>query len=168
MDPFFPEENLIDIRDIAHSLAHMPRFAGHTKTFYSVAQHCLRCAELAPNEIKLEMLLHDAAEAYLMDMPKPIKHRFPDYNYAEKKIEEVVERKFLLDFYSNKKEIKIVDTAVLYEEIEQLMNHGFPYEIQNWYFESRFHEFEKVETAFLEKFKILFSQRFDLISKKLH
>lgn len=67
-----PEEVLIE--DIAHSLSNQCRYAGHTNTFYSVAEHCYRMSYIVPKEDALWALLHDASEAYLVDLPRPIKH----------------------------------------------------------------------------------------------
>jgi hypothetical protein len=73
---FYPQHpgDAIDIEDIAHGLAFAPRFAGHTREFYSVAQHSVMVAGLVPDAEKLWALLHDASEAYLADIPRPIKH----------------------------------------------------------------------------------------------
>ena len=68
-----PLPNSISITDITHALSHIPRFGAHTWQFYSVAQHSLLVASLAPEAIKLEALLHDASEAYLGDVIKPLK-----------------------------------------------------------------------------------------------
>lgn len=72
-NPFRPEPDRIAITDIAHALAATNRFGGHTSVPYSVAQHSwdvsLRCS---PAEAAYG-LLHDAAEAYLGDIPTPIK-----------------------------------------------------------------------------------------------
>jgi hypothetical protein len=78
-DLFEPDADMIDPRDISHSLAHLCRFNGHTLEFYSVAQHSCIVAELVPEEYKLAALLHDATEAYLGDMTRPVKQWMPDY-----------------------------------------------------------------------------------------
>ncbi len=81
-DLFEPDADMIDPRDISHSLAHLCRFNGHTREFYSVAQHSCIVAELVPEEHKLAALLHDAPEAYLGDMTKPLKqwiHAYQDF-----------------------------------------------------------------------------------------
>lgn len=63
----------VDGCDIAHALSHQCRFSGHTSEHYSVGQHCLYAMFLAPPEHRLWALLHDASEAYLVDLPSPLK-----------------------------------------------------------------------------------------------
>lgn len=70
---FDPDPETILIEDIAHGLAYMPRFGGQLPYFYSVAQHSIWVANGLPIELKLRGLLHDAHEAYLFDMPSPVK-----------------------------------------------------------------------------------------------
>ena len=82
-DLFEPDVDMIDPRDIAHSLAHLCRFNGHTREFYSVAQHSCLVADLVPTEHKLAALLHDATEAYLGDMTRPLKEWMPYYRGFE-------------------------------------------------------------------------------------
>lgn len=80
LDPFTPDLEQIDVADIATALANQCRFGGHTRVFYSVAQHsCLVTDVLrerggSSTELRWA-LLHDASEAYLVDLPHPIKHR---------------------------------------------------------------------------------------------
>lgn len=73
-----PED--VNLFDIAHSLARQCRFAGHTRQHYSVAQHSLLVAEQLPPGLRLWGLLHDASEAYLTDIPRPLK-RLPEFAF---------------------------------------------------------------------------------------
>jgi uncharacterized protein len=72
--PLAPEPCQIAIEDIGHSLARQTRFLGHTKEPYSIAQHSVLVSQVVPPEDALWGLLHDASEAYLGDLPAPIKH----------------------------------------------------------------------------------------------
>lgn len=86
--PFLnPTAEDINPLDIATGLAHTARFGGQTRMFYSVAQHCLALAEMVEHPVaKLVALLHDAAEAYIGDMPTPIKATMPQFRQAEEAI----------------------------------------------------------------------------------
>lgn len=71
-----PEDLVLD--DIAHALALQCRFNGHVREFYSVAEHSVRVSWVLeqggqPVEIQLWGLLHDAPEAYIGDMVRPLK-----------------------------------------------------------------------------------------------
>ncbi len=94
--PLSPDPSEINIVDIARSLSNLCRFLGHTKKFYSVAQHSVLVSELLPREDALWGLLHDAPEAYLCDMPSPIKHdpRMNIYQIAEARLMLAVCQKF--------------------------------------------------------------------------
>ncbi|MFZ3183103.1 MAG: phosphohydrolase [Pseudomonas sp.] len=81
-----PTAAMIDPMDIAHSLAHQCRFNGHSKGFYSVAQHCCIVADLVPTEHQLVALLHDATEAYVGDLVRPLKQLLPAFVDIEHRI----------------------------------------------------------------------------------
>lgn len=87
-----PDPSTIVIEDIAWALSRMPRFSGHSIPYvpYSVAQHCIRVAEELEEhgpDIQLYGLLHDAAEAYINDLPSPVKH-IPEIHAVIKKLED--------------------------------------------------------------------------------
>ena len=87
-----PEQ--ICLEDIASALARTPRFAGHTRKAYSVAQHSALVAQLVPSGLRRQALLHDATEAYMCDLPSPLKQFLPDYRAMEAKLWEVIANKF--------------------------------------------------------------------------
>jgi hypothetical protein len=105
---FFPaepehEENVIDIEDISHALSMLCRFNGHCHVFYSVAQHCSEVADLIWKEthnaeLALWGLLHDAAEAYISDIPKPIKAKLTGYGEMEEPLLKVIVEHFGLSW----------------------------------------------------------------------
>ena len=93
-----PIPDMINIEDIAHSLSYQCRFGGHVSRFYSVAQHSVMVAAMAPKELKKYGLLHDAAEAYLQDITAPLKHIWgPAYKILEERFMKVISLKFGLD-----------------------------------------------------------------------
>lgn len=116
-----PQPEDVTIEDIAHSLSRMCRYAGHCNRFYSVAEHSILVAEYMPAEYQLAALLHDASEAYLVDIPRPFKSYLTNYYELEAKIMNTIYEKFGVDcgFHD---EIKAVDTRILNDEREQNMN----------------------------------------------
>lgn len=122
-DILSPKLDQICIEDIAHSLSLLCRFTGHVRHFYSVAQHCLLGSYLVSEEHALEFLLHDATEAYLGDMSRPLKHATPagtHYRKVEEKVASVIRKRFGLP-KKQSKEVHTVDNQMLYAEKNQLM-----------------------------------------------
>lgn len=122
---FDPSPEMIDIDDIAHSLSHQCRFAGHLQEFYSVAQHSWVCSTSVSKEHALAALLHDASEAYLLDIPSPIKNRIPQYREIENNLMKVISLKFGFQ-YPLPHEVKEVDHMVLEIEWESLVLRNNP------------------------------------------
>lgn len=88
-----PDPDQIDVRDIAHGLSHVCRFAGQIPRFYSVAEHCYRIWEQVKDispEHGIWALLHDASEAYMCDVPKPLKNLLPQYMEIEKRLTKAI------------------------------------------------------------------------------
>jgi uncharacterized protein len=122
VNPFDPDPSMLDAGDIARALANVCRFGGHTRAFYSVAQHSVIVSELVEArggdvEDVFAALMHDATEAYLGDMPHPIKHRSPlgtAFKEAEDRLEAVLQARFAIK--PDVPEIKRVDRALLATE----------------------------------------------------
>src|ERR1019366_3376471 len=94
--PLDPDPAKILIEDVAHGLAHQCRFGGHASTFYSVAEHSVHVSQLCLPEHALWGLLHDASEAYLVDLPRPLKllPEFAAYREAERRLQLAVAARF--------------------------------------------------------------------------
>ena len=122
VNPFDASPEDIDPADIATALSNLCRFGGHSSAFYSVAQHSVIVSDLlaatgASPDAVMAALLHDAAEAYLGDLPHPLKHRSElgaHFKAAEKNLEAVIERRFVLPDAAAR--IKAIDRALLATE----------------------------------------------------
>jgi hypothetical protein len=122
VNPFDPDPDQIELADIARALGNQCRFGGHCERFYSVAQHCVIVSELVEHEggsaeDALAGLMHDAAEAYLGDLPHPIKHRSQlgaAFREAEKPLERVIRDRFSIADSSIA--LKRIDRALLATE----------------------------------------------------
>lgn len=116
-----PEEYHYEILEIAHALSHQARFTGHTFFHYSVAQHSVLVAKLVPPELKLTALLHDASEAYLVDIPRPLKALLPDYVRLEERTMSAIAKYYGLIF-PFPEAIKRADNMLLLAEKQQLLH----------------------------------------------
>ena len=126
-----PRPEDVCIEDIAHGLSHVCRFGGQCRTFYSVAEHSVRMAEaitLSHENVdpKLVMLalLHDATEAYLGDIVRPLKQLLPAYKIIEKRTEEAIMIGLgLAEIIPPTSAIKGWDDVLLMTERRDLVNH---------------------------------------------
>lgn len=125
----------ICLEDIAHSLALTCRFGGHCSQFYSVAEHSVRAsyfyrtaAEIIPLHLHRKicakyLLFHDAAEAYLVDIPRPVKQRIPQFKKIEEKIIDVIMSLYIGDeqWILDKYQVELADNIMLVTEARDLM-----------------------------------------------
>jgi len=98
--PLEPDINQIHIEDIAHSLSLLCRANGHIDYFFSIAQHAINCALEAKSRgytarVQLACLLHDASEAYISDITRPVKYYLTEYKEIEKRLQDVIYEKYL-------------------------------------------------------------------------
>lgn len=116
--PLAPRIEDVRISDIAHALAQLCRFAGHTRTFYSVAQHSVLVSHLCSQQDALWGLLHDASEAYLSDIVSPLKRAsgMGGYRVIEQRVQQTIAQAFTLPLVEPSS-VKAADQALL--RIEQ-------------------------------------------------
>lgn len=121
----------VDIDDIAHALSFTCRYGGHCREFYSVAQHSIYVEQMLSERwpdtplLSLQGLLHDAAEAYVGDMKRPIKDHMPTFQAIESNVNKVIHEALGVPLPSEHWErlIKYADNAVLMAERRDIMNH---------------------------------------------
>ncbi len=120
--PLDPRAKDICVEDIAHALSMLCRFTGHVKTFYSVAEHCVRVSRTCDADDALYGLLHDASEAYIADMSRPLKYSLDmkAYRDAERHIMLAVTEHFGLPS-AEPASIKLADNILLVTEKRDLM-----------------------------------------------
>lgn len=159
--PLDPRPEDFVIKDIAHALSQICRYTGHCRKFYSVGQHSIHVMELVlihGKKMALTALLHDASEAYITDMARPVKHNFPEYLAVEHRLEVEIAKAFDI-YYPFPPEIKEADNVMLNTERRDLMcnpprawkTYGVGYrqdKVEPW-------TPEISEARFLEAYKIL-------------
>ncbi len=165
--PCCPNPEDINIQDIAHSLSLLCRGNGHYKTFHSVAQHSINCCNEAKarglsNKIQLGCLLHDATEAYLSDITRPVKQFLKKYIEMENTLFDSILQKFHMLPMTQQEYNAIfeIDDHILYFEFLHFM--GEKINIKNPYLKSNpdflQKSFEEAEHCFLQLYDALFNE----------
>ena len=153
---FIKPEN-VSIEDIAHSLSFQCRFNGHTKRFYSVAEHSLVLRDLVQEESGIQNLnrriaamLHDAAECYLGDITKPAKERLFIGEAVEGQILRVIFEAFGIPFSSFDEELKAMDSDLCIME-------GF-FLIGGMYWSKAYYDLVKRNPIFVSRVRNILAQ----------
>lgn len=156
--PLDPASEDIKMIDIAHALSLTCRFNGHCKSFYSVAQHSLFCATEAQLRgyspvVQLACLLHDASEAYISDITRPVKKYLSEYKQIEKNIQDAILRTYGVPELTCEAEaiIKMIDDAMLGYEGKILLGDNFyksQYELEGEY-DLSFRDMSEVRDEFV-------------------
>jgi hypothetical protein len=164
--PLSPSPDLIDIQDVAHALSHLCRYAGHTPLFYSVAQHSVLVARILREQgcsIYEQMwgLLHDATEAYLIDLPQPVKMHMREYQRAEERLMQAVAFRFNLS-PELPESVKIADEICLATEVRDIIGH----QIEPWHIQQaampwtiRYMDCGRAKSMFLDAYTALQRER---------
>lgn len=186
---FLPEEvakNEFDIEDIAHPLSLCCRYNGHVHTFYSVAEHCCLIYDFILNHYGtkaykawggwtykkcFQALMHDSSEAFISDMPAPMKRFMPDLKNMEAHIENAIFKYY--DLPLPDEFIKLLDIRILIDERAQAMNSTGKYK---WFYEDMdikslgvtlpFWEPKRAEDEFLARFEYI-KPRYDEVKYDL-
>lgn len=116
-----PECSRFTLEDIAHGLSNLCRFTGQCMRFYSVAEHSVHASKIVPTGFEMEALLHDAPEAFVGDISKPLKTLLPDYKIIEDRAEAAVLGRFGIATPLSA-QVKIADLKML--RVEQLQAMG--------------------------------------------
>ena len=155
IDLLDPDPNQICIEDIAHALSRIPRFGGHLEREWSIGDHSLLVADLVAKPYKLQALLHDATEAYICDIPSPLKQLLGEpYAKIEARLANAIGEAFGVDLTNLPTVIKQADRVALMSEREAFqprsaewgydLSHGLRVRIQKYYsYESTYNEFLK-------------------------
>lgn len=165
-----PQPEDIYIEDIAAAISKQCRFNGHCKSFYSVGQHCIYGSELAfkyyDREVAKEFLLHDATEAFVGDLVRPVKVHLPEFETIEQRFWKAIATRFNLPLLMSEECKYIDDVMVTWEKRDLLPNsEDWPKlpDISHLNLPTlNCLSWEHVEWAYLKRYKELFDENFDL------
>lgn len=116
-----PAGSRFTLLDIARGLGNACRFAGQCDRFYSVAEHSWHASWLVPQPLAFAALMHDATEAFIGDMTRPLKSLLPVYKQIEQDIAEVIAHRFLLGDQCEHPLVKRADLQLLAAEQQEMM-----------------------------------------------
>lgn len=129
IDPCAPDSAALSVEDIAHALSLICRAGGHFPQFYSVCQHSVACAKEAAARgfsvrLQLLCLLHDASEAYLADLTRPVKAQLPQYGAYEARLQGLIYETFAggAPTADEQKQLSGVDDCMLRAEFLHFMD----------------------------------------------
>lgn len=121
IDLLNPDPDQITLEDISCALSKVSRFNGQMSQFYTVAQHSIYVASLVTREHKLQALLHDATEAYICDVPTPLKRLLgAQYKEIEDRLARAIGSKFGVELVDLHPSVKSADSIMLMTEHEKL------------------------------------------------
>lgn len=132
--PLDPRPEDMDPRDIAHALSLLCRYGGHVDRFYSVAEHCILMSRAVSPKNALDALLHDATEAYVVDVPRPLKNAISAYRKIEAGVWVAIVERFHISPVLPA-EVDEADNRILLTERDALMRNATPPWYQDGHFE---------------------------------
>ena len=164
IDTLNPKPEDIQIQDIAHALSMLTRANGHFPQFFSVGQHSIQCCREAMErnyvpQVALACLLHDASEAYISDITRPVKKNMTMYLQIEEQLQNMIYEKFLGEIPKGEAEALVdnIDDGCLYYEFKHFMDmelfDSAPFMVSNLQYD--FKPMQEVEQEFLELFEKL-------------
>lgn len=151
-----PEEAKLTFESLVHPLSHIPRFLGHTSRFYSVAQHSIHVSSIIedPHDA-LCGLFHDAHEAFIGDMPRPLQVAFPEARKVEAKIRTAIRKSLgLPEIMSDA--VEDADEILLVNEAHQLLG---AQPVDNWTKQYDVKAFYSIPEWSIEEVRTRFRQR---------
>ena len=164
-DPMKPDAELLRIEDIAHALSLLCRGNGHLEHFFSVAQHCIYCCREAMargynSRLALACLLHDASEAYMADVPRPIKETLIGYRETEDALLRMIYEHWLGSPLTEAEDavVREIDDDLLYFDLRELLHIEMELPPPNIHIElyaDDASDFAEVEAEYLQMFREL-------------